>query len=210
MALPLRCYHRQGPGERWWRGQKRAPSRTLTALCLKFMLIACFTFNFALKIVAMSRQAMTTITATIYKEGSRGCLVAEPVPPLGVVASQLVLSTWSGTASINFIDSLLWDFKTHQKTIKYITNTTMFRNLFEDNDFSAQLQYRCMLECPLLPVPPPLFSGCIHMHSYFSILCVARLLWGFAVCRRTLGLEMETETEPDSGSESGGAANWIR
>lgn len=50
------------------------------------MLIACFTFNFALKIVAMSRQAMTTIKATIYKEGSRGCLVAEPVPPLGVVA----------------------------------------------------------------------------------------------------------------------------
>lgn len=30
----------------------------------------------------------------------------------------------------------------------------MFRNLFEDNDFSAQLQYRCMLECPLLPAPP--------------------------------------------------------
>lgn len=64
----------------------------------------------------------------------------------------------------------------------------MFRNLFEDNDFSAQLQYRCMLECPLLPAPPFLFSCCIHMDSYFSILCVARLLWGFAVCRRTLGL----------------------
>lgn len=35
----------------------------------------------------------------------------------------------------------------------------MFRNLFEDNDFSAQLQYRCMLECPLLP--PPLL-----LHTY--------------------------------------------
>lgn len=33
--------------------ETRAARRTLTALCLKFMLIACFTFNFALKIVAM-------------------------------------------------------------------------------------------------------------------------------------------------------------
>lgn len=39
----------------------------------------------------------------------------------------------------------------------------MFRNLFEDNDFSAQLQYRCMLECPLLPAPPhPL----LLLHTY--------------------------------------------
>lgn len=86
----------------------------------------------------------------------------------------------SGTASINFIDSLLWDFKTHQKTIKYITNTTMFRNLFEDNDFSDRfpLHARVLLQLPPSSFPVPF---CIHMHSYFSILCIARLLWGFAV-----------------------------
>lgn len=55
------------------------------------MLIACFTFNFALKIVAMSRQAMTTIKATIYKEGKwiggGGVALLQNLflPPLGVV-----------------------------------------------------------------------------------------------------------------------------
>lgn len=77
----------------------------------------------------------------------------------------------------------------------------MFRNLFEDNDFSAPIPLHarvhppllsCFLLLPLLPFCP----CCIVISAFYvSPDCCGDLPF-------VVGLE--------TGSESGGAANWIR
>lgn len=71
----------------------------------------------------------------------------------------------------------------------------MFRNLFEDNDFSASIPLHARVHPPLPCFLPP--SACCIVISAFYVS---------PDCCGDLSLDWRLET----GSESGGAANWIR
>lgn len=82
----------------------------------------------------------------------------------------------------------------------------MFRNLFEDNDFSATIPLHARVQPPFPCSPAPCSSAPLPPLLVAYICIVISAFYVSPDCCGDLPFVVEMET----GSESGGAANWIR